>query len=56
VTGGGIETTLWGNWSSKNEYLWVDVGDGDLLASGGFSVTPDHRFHMFRSALVYRFN
>jgi outer membrane immunogenic protein len=54
--GGGIETTLWGNWSSKNEYLWVDVGDGDLLASGAFSVTPDHRFHMFRSALVYRFN
>jgi outer membrane immunogenic protein len=57
--GGGIETTLWGNWSSKNEYLYVDVGDGPVLTSpapGIFSVTVDHRFHMFRSALVYRFN
>jgi outer membrane immunogenic protein len=56
AAGGGIETTLWGNWSSKNEYLYVDVGDGDLLSSGTDSVTADHRFHMFRSALVYRFN
>jgi outer membrane immunogenic protein len=57
TAGAGIETTLWGNWSSKNEYLYVDVGDGDVLQNGGtFSVTADHRFHMFRSALVYRFN
>ncbi|MBX9846185.1 MAG: outer membrane beta-barrel protein [Xanthobacteraceae bacterium] len=56
AVGGGIETALWGNWSSKNEYLYVDVGEGDRLTSGVFAITADHRFHMFRSALVYRFN
>ena len=31
TVGGGIETVLWGNWSSKTEYLYVDVGEGDTL-------------------------
>ena len=56
--GGGIEIALGSNWSSKNEYLFVDLGNGDSLTSLGtaLTVTPDYQFHMFRSALVYRFN
>jgi outer membrane immunogenic protein len=56
--GGGIEIALGSNWSSKNEYLFVDLGDGDALTSPGtaLTLTPDYQFHMFRSALVYRFN
>jgi outer membrane immunogenic protein len=56
TVGGGIETVLWGNWSTKTEYLYVDVGKGDTLTSGAFTVTPDHKFHLFRSGLTYRFN
>jgi outer membrane immunogenic protein len=56
--GGGIEIALGSNWSSKNEYLFVDLGNGDALTSPGtaLTLTPDYQFHMFRSALVYRFN
>ena len=56
--GGGIEIALGSNWSSKNEYLFVDLGNGDTLTGvgTGFTLTPDYQFHMFRSALVYRFN
>jgi outer membrane immunogenic protein len=57
--GGGIEIALGNNWSSKNEYLFVDLGNGDALTglgAGAVTITPDYQFHMFRSALVYRFN
>jgi outer membrane immunogenic protein len=56
--GGGIEIALGSNWSSKNEYLFVDLGNGDALTAPGtaLTLTPDYQFHMFRSALVYRFN
>lgn len=53
--GGGIETMLWGNWATKSEYLFVDAGKGDILTDFG-TVQIDHKYHLFRSALVYRFN
>lgn len=56
TVGGGIETTLWGNWSTKSEYLFVDAGKGNTLVDGAGSVQLDHKYHLFRSALVYRFN
>jgi outer membrane immunogenic protein len=56
TVGGGIETVLWGNWSSKTEYLYVDAGNGDTYTSAPFTVTADHKFHLFRSGIVYRFN
>jgi outer membrane immunogenic protein len=57
TVGGGIETVLWGNWSTKTEYLLVDVGNGSQLTGvgSGFVLTADHQYHLFRSALVYRF-
>jgi len=57
TVGGGIETVLWGNWSSKTEYLYVDAGKGDALSNPTFiNFVADHKFHLFRSAIVYRFN
>jgi outer membrane immunogenic protein len=57
TVGGGIETVLWGNWSTKTEYLYVDAGKGGTLTDvgTGFSITADHKFHLFRSGIVYRF-
>jgi outer membrane immunogenic protein len=53
--GGGIETVLSGNWTSKTEYLFVDAGKGNTLVSAGNSMQVDHKFHVFRSALIYQF-
>lgn len=55
TVGGGIETTLWGNWSTKTEYLYVDAGKGNTLTADGFTIAADHKFHLFRSGLTYRF-
>ena len=54
AAGGGIETLLFGNWTSRIEYLYVDVGSGDTLASTA-SMVVDQKFHLFRSAMTYRF-
>ncbi|HLL27306.1 MAG TPA: outer membrane beta-barrel protein [Xanthobacteraceae bacterium] len=53
--GGGIETVLGGNWTSKTEYLYVNAGKGNVLTSGGITEQADHTFHVFRSALIYKF-
>jgi outer membrane immunogenic protein len=52
--GGGIETILGGNWTSKNEYLYIDAGRGHTLVSTS-PMQVDHTFHVFRSSLVYQF-
>jgi outer membrane immunogenic protein len=40
TVGGGVESRLWGNWSVKGEYLFVDFGQvstvSNNLAAGGF--------------------
>ena len=57
TVGSGIETVLWGNWTNRTEYLYVDVGGGDTLVNTAgfvFSVNQ-HRFHVFKSALNYKF-
>lgn len=65
AVGGGIETVLspaWlpGNWTTRTEYLFVDVGNGNTLSvpeSGGAidSIRANHKFHLFRAALTYKF-
>ncbi len=54
--GGGIETVLAGNLVNRTEYLYVDVGKGGTFpdGAGGF-VQADHKFHLFRSAITYKF-
>jgi len=55
--GGGIETVLSGNWTMKSEYLFVDAGRGDLLVDPtGGAISMDHKFHLFRTSLTYRFS
>ena len=58
VGGAGIETKLSQNWSTKTEYLYVNVGDV-AVTSNPFGVpdatTFQHSFHMFKSGLNYRF-
>lgn len=56
AAGGGIETPLFGDrLTSRTEYLYMDVGRGDVLASTA-SMAVNHRFHLFRSSLTYHFN
>jgi outer membrane immunogenic protein len=55
--GSGIETALAGNWTTKAEYLYIDVGSGNTLTSGVPSMRVDkHRFHTFRWGLNYKFS
>lgn len=65
TAGAGIETpfTLLGlfgpNWTSKTEYLYVDLGSSsDLIATaaGPLAQTTTVREHMFRTGLNYHFN
>jgi outer membrane immunogenic protein len=56
AVGGGIETPFFfPGWTSRTEYLFVSVGKGNTLNSAGDLLQADHRFHLFRTALVYRF-
>jgi outer membrane immunogenic protein len=69
TAGGGVETQLWGNWSAKLEYLYVDLGgksDTLDIVSPLFGVptlprsfaitTASHvRDHVVRLGLNYRF-
>jgi len=65
VAGVGIETALWGNWTAKFEYLYMDLGGAS--GSANFLVNPASAIvesvtgtttfhdHIFRAALNYRF-
>jgi outer membrane immunogenic protein len=66
TVGGGIETpftflvsVLGNNWTSKTEYLYVDLGSvTDPYVNGGVAVvsTTQVREHIFRTGLNYHFN
>jgi outer membrane immunogenic protein len=68
VAGAGIETALWGNWTAKFEYLYMDLGGAN--GSANFVVNPTFplgpivenvvgtttfRDHIFRAGLNYKF-
>jgi outer membrane immunogenic protein len=64
--GGGAEMRLWGGWSTKVEYLYVDLGNftntfaipaGTALPGAAFTTTSAFRFtdHIVRAGLNYRF-
>jgi len=54
TVGGGIEAVLANNWTTRIEYLYVDAGKGDTLTIAN-TIQLDHKFHLFRTALTYRF-
>jgi len=58
TAGAGVEFALAGNWSTKIEYLYVDLGKSQITASaGGVVATLDRSFtdHIARVGLNYRF-
>ena len=55
TVGGGIETMLGGNWSTKAEYLYIDAGSQDVFnAFQHEHMRFDNRFHLFRYGVNYR--
>jgi outer membrane immunogenic protein len=66
VVGGGIEGALWGNWTAKAEYLYMDLGRlsssfGGTIFTGPVSTSPltvgttsAIRDHIVRVGLNYR--
>lgn len=58
TVGGGVEAALWGNWSAKAEYLYVDVGQTSFCPAAGCGtvVVSDYtRLNIFRLGLNYKF-
>jgi outer membrane immunogenic protein len=64
TAGGGIEAALWGNWTAKAEYLYLDFGSvkstfDDGAAPGQGLGRVDNvstvRDHIFRAGVNYRF-
>jgi len=58
TAGGGVEFAIAGNWSTKLEYLYVDLGKNEIVASvGGVTTTFERKFtdHIARLGVNYRF-
>ncbi len=62
--GSGVEVKLWGNWSAKFEYLYVDLGGyTDTVVTPGaaagstfaFSSTSHFKDNIIRTGINYRF-
>jgi outer membrane immunogenic protein len=60
--GGGIEGALWGNWTAKAEYLYMDLGTVTSSFNGVVTTSPATvsttsaiRDHIVRFGLNYRF-
>jgi outer membrane immunogenic protein len=60
VFGGGVEAPLWGNWTAKLEYLYLNLGaQTQAFDNGGGFVTivpTSVRENIFRAGLNYRFD
>jgi outer membrane immunogenic protein len=60
AVGGGIETKLSRNWSTKTEYLFIDVGStnfaSNIFSVPGVPTTFDHTYHVIKTGLNYRFD
>ena len=65
VAGAGVETALWGNWTAKLEYLYMDLGgasgSANFLVVPAFGIvenvagTTTFHDHIFRAGLNYKF-
>ncbi|HEY6024920.1 MAG TPA: outer membrane beta-barrel protein, partial [Pseudolabrys sp.] len=61
--GAGAEAPLWGNWTAKTEYLYMDLGSTSLdltntIAGAGVvsrTLNSDIRAHIFRGGVNYHF-
>jgi outer membrane immunogenic protein len=59
TVGAGVEAALWGNWTAKAEYLYVDLGTQSIYTTdvdgAPFSVQNRVRDQIFRVGVNYRF-
>jgi outer membrane immunogenic protein len=63
TVGAGVETRLWGGWSAKLEYLYVNLGSTDHaftttnVFGDSATLASNHSLsdHMVRLGLNYRF-
>ncbi len=58
VVGGGIEAAMWGNWTAKAEYLYMDLGSiSNTLAvpsqTTTFATNSTVKDHIFRAGVNY---
>jgi outer membrane immunogenic protein len=51
TVGGGLEANIWGPWSAKIEYLYVDLGSGAPVAGS----SADFKTNIVRAGLNYHF-
>jgi outer membrane immunogenic protein len=51
TVGGGLEANLWGPWSAKVEYLYVDLGSGPSVVGS----SADFKTNIVRAGLNYHF-
>jgi outer membrane immunogenic protein len=59
TVGGGVETHLWGNWTAKAEYLYLDLGSisGSFVAEGVvFNENAHVHDHIVRVGINYKLN
>jgi outer membrane immunogenic protein len=60
TVGGGVETHLWGNWTAKAEYLYLDLGSisGSFFDSDRDFLTINTHVHdhIVRAGINYKFN
>jgi outer membrane immunogenic protein len=61
--GGGIEAALWGSWTAKAEYLYMDLGSLSTAISAStpgqpatLTTTSTVRDHIVRIGANYHFN
>ncbi len=58
TAGAGLEFALMGNWSTKLEYLYMDLGENEIVFStGAVTGTLQRQFtdHIVRVGVNYRF-
>jgi outer membrane immunogenic protein len=52
AVGGGVETALWGGWSGKIEYLYIDLGSVSAAVPGNLPPAPLTPFMLSASSTV----
>jgi outer membrane immunogenic protein len=55
TVGGGIEAAVFGNWTAKVEYLYVDLGTDNFLTGSPFGMSTRLQDNIGRVGVNYRF-
>ncbi|MEX0590798.1 MAG: outer membrane protein [Xanthobacteraceae bacterium] len=55
TVGGGVEAAVAQNWTAKLEYLYADLGDKNTYTVPAGTFNVDHKSHIVRVGLNYKF-